>query len=91
MKKLAIGIMAFCFLAVVVGPALSEQSVDVVGIVSDNFEFENENGEVYILGDDDESLRLAENIGKKARVTGTLIDTDEGMVLTVKKFQLLEE
>jgi hypothetical protein len=91
MKKLAIGIMAFCFLTALVGPALSEQSVNVVGTVSEDFEFESDNGEVYILGDDDESLKLAENIGKKARVTGTLKETDDGMVITVKKFQLLEE
>jgi hypothetical protein len=91
MKKLAIGIMAFCFLAVLVGPALSEQGVNIVGTVSEDFELESENGEVYILGDDDESLKLAENIGRKVRVTGTLKETDDGMVITVKKFQLLEE
>ena len=91
MKKLTIGIMAFCFLAALVGPALAEQSVNVVGTVSENFEFESDNGEVYILGDDDESLKLAENIGRRVRVTGTLNESDDGMVLNVKKFQFLEE
>ena len=91
MKKLAIGIMAFCFLAALVGPALSEQSVNIVGTVSEDFELESENGEIYILGDDDESLKLAENIGRKVRVSGTLKETDEGMVITVKKFQFLKE
>jgi hypothetical protein len=74
-----------------VGPALSEQSVNIVGTVSEDFELESENGDVYILGDDEESLRLAENIGKKVKVTGTVKETDDGMVITVKKFQLLEE
>jgi hypothetical protein len=91
MKRLAIGIMALCFLAVLVGPALSEQSINIVGTVTEDFEFESENGEVYILGDDEESLSLAENVGRKARVTGTVKETDEGMVITVKKFQLLKE
>jgi hypothetical protein len=90
MKKLVIGIMALCFLAALVGPALSEQSIDIVGTVTEDFEFESENGEVYILDEDDESLKLAEKVGRKARVTGTVKETDEGMVITVKKFKLLK-
>jgi hypothetical protein len=91
MKKLAIGIMAICFLAVMVGPALSEQSVNIVGTVSEDFELESANGEVYLIADDDEGLRLTEYVGRKVRVTGTIEESDEGSVIIVKKFQLLKE
>jgi hypothetical protein len=91
MKRLAIGIMALCFLAALAGPALSEQSMTIVGTVSEDYELESENGEIYILGEDDKSFELSENVGKKVKVTGTVMKTEDGMVITVKNFQLLEE
>jgi len=91
MKRLVIGIMALCFLAALGGPALSEQSITIVGTVSEDYELESDSGEVYILGEDDKSLELSENVGKKVKVTGTVMKTEDGMVITVKNFQLIEE
>ncbi|MGD2272286.1 MAG: hypothetical protein PVI06_17935 [Desulfobacterales bacterium] len=91
MKRLAIGIMALCFLVALAGPALSEQSMTIVGTVSEDYELESENGEIYILGEDDKSFELSENVGKRVKVTGTVSKTEDGMVITVKNFQLLEE
>ncbi len=91
MRKLLIGIMTICFLSVLVGPTLAEQSVTIVGTVSEDYELESDEGTVYILDDNDESLRLSENVGKKVKVTGTVKETEDGKVITVNNFQLLEE
>ena len=73
------------------GMAYSQRTVNVTGMLTDDFTIETEEGKVYEVADDDVALEMFENVGNRATVTGTIIDTDDGPLFKVRSYKILEE
>jgi hypothetical protein len=77
-----------------VGSVLAEQEskpVTMVGIVEEDNSITDDAGTNYMFQENDKAGELAEHIGQKVEITGTLEESPDGAkVITVENYKLLE-
>ena len=88
-------VMALFVLTIFVVLPLAASASDMVtieGEVNDNYQIVDGNGQVYEIADNIQGNELIDNYtGEKVRVTGTVAENDEGRIITVSSFTLIEK
>lgn len=67
-------------------------TVTIEGEVNDSYQIVDSNGQVYEIGETSQGNVLVENhMGEKAKVTGTLAKDGDAQIISVTKFEIVEE
>jgi hypothetical protein len=89
MKK-ALSMLLCVFLLATAGAAMARESVTLVGTVTDDFRIVDENGETYDIAETEAGFDLSEYSGAMVKVSGTVEQGENGKVITVNSFELME-
>ena len=90
-KFLFVGFLAMLMFALLCGPAISSETVIIVGTVNDNYEIVTDNDQVYEIGDNEKGEELIELVDKRVRVTGTVEELEGSKVITIISYEIIEE
>lgn len=93
-KFLFAGFLAMLMIAFLSGPAISANSVTVVGIVgivTDFSEIVTDNDQVYDIGEGEKGDEVRQLVGKKVKVAGMVEEDDGAKLITVTAHEVIEE
>ena len=90
-KYLFIGFLAMLMIAFLSGPAISADSVTILGIVNASYQIVTDNDQVYEIAESEKGDELIELVDKKVKVTGTVEEDDGTKVITVTSYEVIEE
>ncbi|MFH1933240.1 MAG: hypothetical protein ABIN18_16825 [Pseudomonadota bacterium] len=90
-KLLFAGLSAMLMIAFLAGPAISTDSITIVGIVNDNYQIVTDNDQVYEIAESEKGDELGQLIDKRVKVTGTVEEDDGTKVITVTSYEVIEE
>ena len=89
-KKLLTGILVLSFVSMFAGFAIGGD-VTIVGTVNDENQLVDNAGTVYEVADNEKGEELMEHVGKKIQVMGTVMEGDDGKLITITSFTVVEE
>ncbi len=90
-KLLFVGLLAMLMIAFLSGPAISADSVTIVGIVNDSYQIVTDNEQVYEIAEGQKGDELIEFVDKKVKVTGTVEEDDGAKLMIVTSFEVIKE
>jgi hypothetical protein len=90
-KILVAGFLPMLTIAFLAGPAISADTVIILGIVNDHCQIATDNNQVYEIAEGEKGDELIEFVGKKARVTGTVEEDDGSKVIAVTAYEIIDE
>ena len=95
MKKnkrfLFVGFLAMLMIAFLSGPAISADSVIILGIVNNKYQIVTDNNQIYHIAEGEKGDEVVDLVGKKVKVAGMVEEVDEGKLLTVSSYEVVEE
>ncbi|MGB2928661.1 MAG: hypothetical protein WBB70_07095 [Desulfobacterales bacterium] len=66
--------------------------ITVTGKINDMYQIVTDKGDVYELADTDLASEMLENVGQTVKVTGTLVEEDEGVkTIRVSDYEIVEK
>jgi hypothetical protein len=93
-KYWACGLIITLFVALTTVISLSAKTTTIEGTVNDFFQVITDDVIVYDISDDEKGAELAQNVGKRVKVTGE-VEIDEGILesrtIIVSNFQILPD
>lgn len=89
-KKLLTGILILSFVSMFAGFAIGGD-VTIVGTVNDENQLVDNAGTVYEVADNEKGQELMEHVGKKIQVMGTVMEGDDGKLITITSYTVIEE
>ena len=90
-KFLFAGFLAMLMIAFVSGPAISADSVTILGIVNSSYQIVTDNDQVYHIAEGEKGDEVIELVGKKVKVAGMVEEVDEGKIIVVTSYEIIEE
>ena len=90
-KLLFVGLLAMLMIAFLSGPAISADSVTIVGIMNDSYQIVTDNDQVYEIAEGEKGDELIEFVDKRVKVTGTVEEDDGAKLITVTSYEVIEE
>ena len=90
-KHLFIGLFAMLMIAFLSGPAISADSLTLVGTLNADGQIVTDNNQVYEIGENKKGDELFELTGSKVKVTGTVTEEDGARIITVISYEVIEE
>jgi hypothetical protein len=90
-KYLFIGFLAMLMIAFLSGSVISADSITIVGTINADGQIVTDNDQVYEIGENKKGDELFELVGKKVKVTGTVVEEDGTKVITVISYKVIEE
>ncbi|MEE4264753.1 MAG: hypothetical protein V2I56_18865 [Desulfobacteraceae bacterium] len=89
-KKLLTGILILSFVSMFAGFAIGGD-VTIVGTVNDENQLVDNAGTVYEVADNEKGQELMGHVGKKIQVMGTVMEGDDGKLITITSYSVIEE
>ena len=89
-KLLFVGFLAMLMIAFLSGPAISADSVTIMGTVTDGYLL-TDNDQVYYIDEGEKGDEVVELVGKKVKVVGMVKEIDEDKIITVTSYEIIEE
>jgi hypothetical protein len=71
------------------GMAVAGDTVSLVGEINDDFQIVTDNGQAYEVMMSDQGIELIDHVGERVRVTGELMEDEEGRLLNVLSYEVL--
>ena len=90
-KFLFTGFLAMLMIAFLSGPAISADSVTILGIVNSSYQIVTDNDQVYHIAEGEKGDEVIELVGKKVKVAGMVEEVDEGKIIVVTSYEIIEE
>ena len=78
-------LFAFC------APAIAQDKVVITGTVNESYQIEDDEGELYEIGENEKGDELGELIGAKVRVTGTIQEDEDLKTIMVISFEVIKK
>ncbi len=72
-------------------PALAEEQVTILGTVNALYQIVTEDQQVYDVAESEKGDEVAEMVGQKVKVTGTVEEQDDIKVIMVSAYEVIEE
>ena len=89
-KKLLTGILVLSFVSMFAGFAIGAD-VTIVGTVNDDNQIVDDTGAIYDVADNEKGEELMEHVGQKIQVKGTVMEGDDGKLITITSYSVIEE
>lgn len=90
-KSLFVGLLAMLMIAFLAGPAISTDSVTIIGTVNDNYQIVTDNGQAYAIAEGKKGDELVELVGKKVKATGIADEVDGEKIIEVTSYEVIEK
>lgn len=90
-KYMFIGFLAMLMIAFLSGPAISANSVTLVGTLNTDGQIVTDNNQIYEIGENKKGDELFELVDKKVKVTGTVAEENGTKVITVTSYEIIDE
>jgi hypothetical protein len=72
-------------------PVTAQEKVVITGTVNENYQIEDDDGELYDIGENEKGDELGELIGARVRVTG-MVQEEEGLkTIMVTSFEVIKK
>ena len=91
MKGFIVGLGAVILVLLLCSPVMAQQKVTITGTITAGYEIEDDEGQVYEIGDNEKGEELTEYVDMRVSVTGILEEEDEIKIIMVTSFKVLEE
>ncbi|MBC8177896.1 MAG: hypothetical protein H8E19_10875 [Deltaproteobacteria bacterium] len=89
-KLLFVGFLAMLMIAFLSGPAISADSVTIMGTVTDDYLL-TDNDQVYYIGEGEKGDEVTQHVGKKVKLAGMVEEIDEDKIITVTSYEIIGE
>ena len=89
-KRFLTGILILSFVSLFAGFAIGGD-VTIVGTVNDDNQIVDDDGTVYDVADNEKGEELMEHAGKKIQVKGTVMEGDDGKLITITSYTVMDE
>jgi hypothetical protein len=89
-KRFGIGILALALVVLLASPALTGDTMTITGTVNENAQIVTDDGKVYDVVDSEMGDEVAEMVDKKVKVTGTVQEDEDQMMITITNYEVLE-
>jgi len=89
-KRFLTGILVLSFVSMFAGFAIGGD-VTIVGTVNDENQIVDDAGTAYDVADNEKGDELIEHVGKKIQVKGTVTEGDDGRLITITSYTVIEE
>lgn len=89
-KGFGIGILALALIVLLASPALTGDTMTITGTVNENAQIVTDDGKVYDVVDSEMGDEVAEMVDKKVKVTGTVQEDEDQMMITITNYEVLE-
>jgi len=73
------------------GPAISADSVTMIGTVNDNYQIVVDNGQAYEIAEGEKGDEVTQLVGKKVKVAGMVEEDDGAKLITVTSYEVIGE
>jgi hypothetical protein len=90
-KKLLTGILIFGLVPMFAGLALGGEDVTIVGTINEDNQIIDDAGVVYEVADNEVGEEVIEQVGQKLQVRGTVIEGEDGKMITITSYTVIEE
>lgn len=89
-KVLIIGLLAVVVVGFMVGAGLASEPVMIQGQVTEDNQLMDDAGNVYDIVDTEAGNEVVELVGQKVEIQGTLIEEQDGKVIAIESFRVIE-
>jgi hypothetical protein len=89
-KKLLTGMLIIGFVSMFAGFAIGGD-ITIVGTVNDEYQIVDDAGTVYDVEDNEKGEEIVEHVGQKIQVKGTVMEDEDGKMITITSFTVMEE
>ena len=90
LKKLVSRILIIAFIAVFAGIVAAEEEISITGTINDNMQLVADGGTTYDIGDNEKGNEVADLVGKKVSVKGTVMESEGTKIITITSFDVIE-
>lgn len=90
-KKLIIGILFLGLIAFLSFPATSAEQKTITGTVNDSYQIETDDGTVYDVVENEKGDEVAEQVGMRVRVTGTVMEDEDQRSINITSYTVMGE
>lgn len=88
--KLLPVLLTISLIALLAGTASAESRVTIKGVINEDGQLTANDGVVYEIAESDMGIELIDRVGEQVIVEGALLESDEILIITVIKFELIE-
>ena len=89
-KGMAVVGSVLAILAILIsGMAFAGDTVSLVGEINDDFQIVTDDGQAYEVMMSDQGIELIDHVGERVKVTGEIIEDEEGRVIDVLSYEVL--
>ena len=90
-RRLIIGILALAFITFLSFPAISADTRTITGTVNDYYQIETDDGTVYDVVENEKGDEVAEQVGMRVKVTGTVEEDEDMKLINITSYTVLGE
>jgi hypothetical protein len=89
-KVLIIGLLAMVVVGFMFGAGLASEPVMIQGQVTEDNQLMDEAGNVYDIVDTEAGNEVVELVGAKVEIQGTVMEDQDGKVIAIESFRIIE-
>jgi hypothetical protein len=75
---------------ILIGASVASEKVTIQAQVTEDSQLLDEQGNVFDIADTEKGSELAENVGQKVEIEGTVMEDGGVKVITVESFRIIE-
>ena len=90
-RRLIIGILTLAFITFLSFPAISAEQRTITGTVNDYYQIESDDGTVYDVVENEKGDEVAEQVGMRVKVTGTVEEDEDMKLINITSYTILGE
>ena len=90
-QRLIIGILALAFITFLALPAISADTRTITGTVNEYYQIETDDGTVYDVVENEKGDEVAEQVGMRVKVTGTVEEDEDMKLINITSYTILGE
>lgn len=90
-RKVLLGMMVLLLATMLSGMAVAGGTVSIIGTINEDYQLVDNEGVVYDIADNDAGYEVAEFVGKKVSVIGTVTEEEGSKTITIASYEVIEE
>ena len=89
-RSLLVALLSMALVCILIGASAASEKVMIQAQVTEDSQLLDEQGNVFDIADTEKGSELAENVGQKVEIEGTVMEDGGVKVITVESFRIIE-
>lgn len=89
-RSLLVALLSMALVGILIGASVASEKVTIQAQVTEDSQLLDEQGNVFDIADTEKGSELAENVGQKVEIEGTVMEDGGVKVITVESFRIIE-